>query len=86
MKRGYEIFKWVSPGNRGVPDDIIFAPNGVVYFAEIKHPGGTGRLSKMQERVIAKLDHLGHDVWVIGSEAGAAQMFFFMEQEVAEKQ
>jgi hypothetical protein len=32
------IFKWSSPGNRGVPDRIVFI-NGQVWFIELKRPG-----------------------------------------------
>lgn len=34
-----ELMKWVSPGNAGVPDRILFLPNGVVAFIEFKRPG-----------------------------------------------
>lgn len=33
------IYKFVSPGTRGVPDRIIFG-NGKVLLLEIKRPGG----------------------------------------------
>lgn len=37
---GGEMMKWVSPGNRGVPDRIILLPGGLIMFAEFKDDGG----------------------------------------------
>jgi hypothetical protein len=34
---GGHIFKWSSPGNRGVPDRIVFI-NRQVWFIELKRP------------------------------------------------
>lgn len=55
--------KWVSPGNSGVPDRIIFLPGGVVTFAELKAPGKKpGPLQLVQHR---RLGSLGCEVRVI---------------------
>lgn len=32
-------FKLVSPNQSGVPDRIVIAPNGALYFVELKRPG-----------------------------------------------
>lgn len=32
-------YKFVSPGNAGVPDRLVILPGGKVGFAEIKRPG-----------------------------------------------
>lgn len=32
--------KWVSPGNNGVPDRIVFLPGGLVFFVETKSTVG----------------------------------------------
>jgi hypothetical protein len=32
-------YKFVSPGNRGVPDRIVFLPGGLIIFVELKAPG-----------------------------------------------
>lgn len=45
-QRGGLCFKWVSPGNNGVPDRIVITPKGRVIFAELKT--NTGRLSQIQ--------------------------------------
>ncbi len=34
-----KAYKWVSPGNDGVPDRIVCLPNGKVAFVELKAPG-----------------------------------------------
>ena len=51
VKRVKEIggiaYKFVSPAHRGVADRVVFLPNGVVWFVELKAPGG--RLSPLQK-------------------------------------
>jgi hypothetical protein len=48
---GGEIFKWSSPGNRGVPDRIVFI-NKQVWFIELKRPGGK---RDIQQVVVGKI-------------------------------
>lgn len=45
-ERGGLCYKFVSPGNRGVPDRIVITPDGQTYYVELK--SRTGRLSPMQ--------------------------------------
>ncbi len=45
-KMGGRSYKFVSPGNPGVPDRIYLLPNGRVYFVELKRL--TGKLSNVQ--------------------------------------
>ena len=51
VKRVKEIggmaYKFVSPAHRGVADRVVCLPNGVVWFVELKAPGG--RLSPLQK-------------------------------------
>lgn len=58
-------YKFVSPGNVGVPDRIVLWPGGIVEFVELKAPGG--KLSKMQEKQIERIRKLGHIVYVLSS-------------------
>ena len=44
--RGGLCYKFVSPGNKGVPDRIVITPDGRTEYVELKSP--TGRLSPMQ--------------------------------------
>ena len=37
-KMGGRCLKWVSPGNRGVPDRIVILPNDIIHFVELKAP------------------------------------------------
>ena len=39
-KAGGHLLKWVSPGNKGVPDRILLTPGGYVAFIEFKAPKG----------------------------------------------
>lgn len=61
-KLGGIAYKFVSPGNTGVPDRIVILP-GVITFVELKTE--TGRLSANQVRQIGKLRNLGVEVKVI---------------------
>lgn len=60
---GGRAYKWVSPGNAGVPDRIVVLPNGKVWFIELKRPGG--KLSALQLAQIRLLAKLGQNVCVI---------------------
>ena len=59
---GGMAYKFVSPGNTGVPDRIVILP-GVITFVELKTE--TGRLSPGQKRQIGKLQDLGMKVVVL---------------------
>ena len=61
-------YKWVSPGNVGVPDRLIVFPGGTVYFRELKAPGK--KPTPLQVRQLEKLKALGFDVGVIDSKQG----------------
>ena len=57
--------KWVSPGNRGVPDRLVILPGGRVAFVELKKPGEP--LGPLQRKWAKMLSELGHDVYKIDS-------------------
>jgi hypothetical protein len=59
--------KWVSPGNRGVPDRLVLLPNGRTIYVEMKSPGKP--LEPLQERWAKILRGLGHKVYKIDSNA-----------------
>ncbi len=46
-ERGGLCYKFVSPGNPGVPDRIIITPDGRTIYVELKTE--IGRLSRIQE-------------------------------------
>ena len=60
--------KFVSPGKMGVPDRIVLAPGGRVFFVELKRPGGKAR--PIQRRVMEEMGSLGFMVHVIDSLQG----------------
>lgn len=62
-KFGGRFYKFVSPGNSGVPDRIIFLPEGKIYFVELKTKKGTP--SKLQRLQIRRLKKLGQDVRIL---------------------
>lgn len=57
--------KWVSPGNRGVPDRIVILPNGKTVYVEMKATGK--QLDPLQVRWSKILKHMGHRVYKIDS-------------------
>lgn len=65
---GGVAYKWVSPGNAGVPDRMVALPGGLVHFIELKRTGG--KLSRMQKVQIARLRALGADCAVVYGLAG----------------
>lgn len=60
-KNGILCYKFVSPGNRGVPDRILIG-NGHTVFVELKAPGETPR--ELQKYVIRQMKKAGADVEV----------------------
>ncbi|WP_218033823.1 VRR-NUC domain-containing protein [Brevibacillus parabrevis] len=53
---GGRAYKFVSPGNNGVPDRIVLLPGGRIAFAELKAPGKKPTPLQMnQQRFIAGL-------------------------------
>ena len=60
---GGRWYKWVSPGEVGVPDRILITPGGRIVFVELK--AGNGELSPIQRLQHERLRALGCDVRVI---------------------
>ena len=64
---GGQAFKWVSPGETGVPDRICILPGGKVIFIELKRPGRKNGLSERQKKIARVLEALDCKVWCINS-------------------
>lgn len=62
-KLGGRAYKFVSPGNIGVPDRLVVLPGGVVLFVEVKAPDG--RLSPNQRLQMGELTQMGAHVFVV---------------------
>jgi hypothetical protein len=61
-------FKWISPGNTGVPDRIIIMRHARIAFVELKAPGKTP--TPIQLAMHAILKHFGFEVKVIDTKPG----------------
>lgn len=70
---GGRAYKWVSPGNDGVPDRIVIFPYKSPIFVELKTK--TGRLTALQSVQINNLETLGQAVEVIQGIDGLSQFF-----------
>lgn len=68
-------YKWVSPGNTGVPDRIVILPGGRTIYVELKTE--TGRLSEIQKHTHALLQTRGADVRTL---YGLDQVKAFVEE------
>lgn len=69
---GGRAYKFVSPGNAGVPDRLVLLPGGRAVFVELKAPGRhpTPLQVAQQQRIAA----LGFDVRVIDSFEGVDEL------------
>ena len=64
---GCLAYKFSSPSKTGVPDLIVIDTLGRTHYIEMKHPLGTGKLSKLQTLEIAKMRKQGAIVYVFSS-------------------
>lgn len=64
-QKGGICWKFVSPGNAGVPDRIILMQKGKFAFVELKAPGETMRA--LQEKRKRQLQSLGIKVFCLDS-------------------
>ena len=78
-KSGGECFKFVSPGNAGVPDRIVMLPHGEIHFIELKAPGEKPRA--LQMAVHDRFKRLGFPVTVIDSVKGVEAFVRALEEE-----
>ena len=77
-KAGGRAYKWVSPGNSGVPDRIVFLPGGKVIFVELKTD--SGKVSAQQKIQINRIQSLGQDVRVVRGIRGLIDFFYAVDQ------
>ena len=74
-RMGGRAYKFVSPGNDGVPDRIVVLPDTAPMFLELKTE--SGRLSRLQKVQITRLENLGQNVRVL---YGAKDVENFLEE------
>lgn len=73
-------FKFVSPGNPGVPDRIYIFPEGRVYFVELKTE--TGRMSRLQKWQRKRLKDLGCRWYLVEGKEQAEAFIKELEHEI----
>lgn len=83
-KLGGMAYKWISPGNDGVPDRIVVFPGKPSVFVELK--ADTGRLTALQKAQIDRLKRLGQRVFVAKGIDGVSQFFQDMGFEDTSKE
>ena len=64
-KVGGIAYKFVSPGNAGVPDRLVLLPDGLMFFIELKAPGKKTR--PIQDRQAGRIRRLGFKVEILDS-------------------
>lgn len=79
-KLGGRAYKWISPGNDGVPDRIVIFPDRTPVFLELKTD--RGHLTSLQRVQIKRLTELGQDVKVTYGMGGL--VLFFRDEGYAE--
>ena len=73
--RGGLCYKFVSPGNPGVPDRIVITPDGKTIYTELKTE--VGRLAAIQKWQISEMQKRGMDVRVL---KGLPEVRAFVEE------
>lgn len=61
-------YKFISPGNNGMPDRLVCLPGGKIFFVELKALNKKTRA--LQDLQIKKLQNLGCRVFVVDSFEG----------------
>ncbi|MBQ6745005.1 MAG: VRR-NUC domain-containing protein [Acidaminococcaceae bacterium] len=79
---GGVAYKFVSPGNSGVPDRIILMPGGKIYFVELKREGG--QLTNLQKRQINRIQKLDCQVDVLHGLAEVSNFLLRLQKDQQE--
>lgn len=66
---GGKAYKFISPGNDGVPDRLVILPGGKIGFVELKQTGR--KPGKLQEFRMRELEQMGCFTAVVDSEESA---------------
>lgn len=82
-KAGGIAYKFISPGNAGVPDRIVILPNRWPIFVELKTEDG--KTTPLQDRQIVRLKKLGQNVWDIRGLPALLRFFSFYDLLTADE-
>lgn len=80
---GGRSYKWVSPGNTGVPDRIVIFPDGRVEFVELKTI--SGKVRPLQRIQINRLQRLGCTVHILYGELAVQEYLGRQARILAER-
>lgn len=80
---GGQAYKFVSPGNAGVPDRLICLPGARVVFVELKAPGKKPR--PLQKAAQSQLRMFGFPVFTIDSKAEVDKLIEKLEKGMVPK-
>lgn len=76
-KAGGRAYKFVSPGNAGVPDRLVLFPGGRVFFVELKNKGK--KSTPLQTGQQNRIRKLGFPVFVIDSKPGVEELIRYAQ-------
>ena len=76
---GGKAWKFVSPGNAGVPDRLI-TYNSKAFFVEVKRPGGKPRA--LQKATVAQIRATGMKVYCISTKAQVDELTSLMRSGI----
>lgn len=78
---GGKTYKFVSPGNNGVPDRMVCLPGGRAVFVELKSPGKAPRPTQIHQ--IGILRKFGFRVEIVDSKESADEFIESLRGEFA---
>ena len=76
---GGRAYKFISPGNAGVPDRLVLFPCGRIAFVELKAPGKDPTSLQLAQQ--KKIKSLGFGVFTIDSKFGVDEFIQKVKQE-----
>lgn len=72
---GGKAYKFISPGNTGVPDRLVCLPGGRIAFVELKARGKKPTALQLVQH--GCLQTLGFNIWVIDSKEKVNEFIAF---------